>query len=254
MTHVVSVNYSRMVVYLPHRLAGSIPLSPSSSIGSLISRMDILMPASAAYTASTVSSRRIVKSWSRPTAQDEADDDEVDGEQNRATMATATIARRGLGAFSDITSKSWTITPLGFSRLGSTPSTSSAEPLDRASPVLPARVAWDLQRREYGGPGEADSNAREPRAGVLDRFGEDHRAAFGSRRRDSPSASSLHASSCLPWAWATARSATTIRRDQQSALFGVRGKGSTSRMFAMPVAYCTVRSKPRPKPAWGTVP
>ena len=243
MTHVVSVNYSRMVVYLPPRLAGSIPLSPSSSIGSLISRMDILMPASAAYTASTVSSRRIVKSWSRPTAQDEADDDEVDGEQNRATMATATIARRGLGAFSDITPKSWTITPLGFSRLGSTPSTSSAEPLDRASPVLPARVAWDLQRREHGGPGASGRTG-----------GEGHRAAFGSRRRDSPSASSLHASSCLPWAWATARSATTIRRDQKSALLGVRGKGITSRMFAMPVAYCTVRSKPRPKPAWGTVP
>lgn len=41
---------------------------------------------------------------------------------------------------------------------------------------------------------------------------------------------------------------------QNSALRGVRGKGITSRMFFMPVAYMMARSKPRPKPACGTVP
>lgn len=41
---------------------------------------------------------------------------------------------------------------------------------------------------------------------------------------------------------------------QQGALPGVRGKGITSRMFCMPVTNCTSRSKPRPKPACGTLP
>jgi len=41
---------------------------------------------------------------------------------------------------------------------------------------------------------------------------------------------------------------------QKSALPGVRGKGITSRMLAMPVMNWMVRSRPRPKPAWGTVP
>ena len=36
----------------------------------------------------------------------------------------------------------------------------------------------------------------------------------------------------------------------RSQLPTVRGKGSTSRMFEMPVRYMTQRSKPRPKPAW----
>ena len=42
--------------------------------------------------------------------------------------------------------------------------------------------------------------------------------------------------------------------NQYSALPVVRGKGSTSRMFCMPVRYITSRSKPRPKPACGVVP
>ena len=41
---------------------------------------------------------------------------------------------------------------------------------------------------------------------------------------------------------------------QNSAFFGVRGNGMTSRMLAMPVMSCTRRSRPRPKPEWGTVP
>ena len=41
---------------------------------------------------------------------------------------------------------------------------------------------------------------------------------------------------------------------QKSALPGVRGYGSTSRMLAIPVAYMIIRSKPRPNPACGTVP
>ena len=32
------------------------------------------------------------------------------------------------------------------------------------------------------------------------------------------------------------------------------GKGITSRMLAMPVMNWSTRSRPRPKPAWGTVP
>jgi hypothetical protein len=43
-------------------------------------------------------------------------------------------------------------------------------------------------------------------------------------------------------------------RPQNGALFGTRGKGITSRMFSMPVTYSTSRSRPRPKPACGTVP
>ena len=39
-----------------------------------------------------------------------------------------------------------------------------------------------------------------------------------------------------------------------SQLLTVLGKGSTSRMFEMPVRYMTQRSKPRPKPAWRAVP
>ena len=46
-----------------------------------------------------------------------------------------------------------------------------------------------------------------------------------------------------------------VRPDNQnSALPGVRAKGITSRMFATPVTNMSMRSKPRPKPAWGTVP
>jgi len=41
---------------------------------------------------------------------------------------------------------------------------------------------------------------------------------------------------------------------QNSASRGARGKGITSRMFAMPVTYMSRRSKPKPKPACGTVP
>src|SRR5436309_724771 len=41
---------------------------------------------------------------------------------------------------------------------------------------------------------------------------------------------------------------------QNSALPGTRGKGITSRMLPIPVTNCTVRSRPRPKPACGTVP
>ena len=43
-------------------------------------------------------------------------------------------------------------------------------------------------------------------------------------------------------------------RPQKSALPGVRGKGMTSRMLAMPVMNWIVRSRPSPKPACGTVP
>jgi hypothetical protein len=46
-----------------------------------------------------------------------------------------------------------------------------------------------------------------------------------------------------------------VRPDNQnSALPGVRAKGMTSRMFATPVTNMSMRSKPRPKPACGTVP
>ena len=44
------------------------------------------------------------------------------------------------------------------------------------------------------------------------------------------------------------------RIGQNSALPVVRGKGSTSRMLAMPVRYMIMRSKPMPKPACGVVP
>src|SRR5690606_13153491 len=50
-----------------------------------------------------------------------------------------------------------------------------------------------------------------------------------------------------------------LRRDdgggpQNSAFPGVRGKGMTSRMLAIPVTYWIALSKPRPNPACGTVP
>lgn len=41
---------------------------------------------------------------------------------------------------------------------------------------------------------------------------------------------------------------------QNSACFGARGNGITSRMFCIPVRNIMARSKPRPNPAWGTVP
>jgi hypothetical protein len=41
---------------------------------------------------------------------------------------------------------------------------------------------------------------------------------------------------------------------QNLQLLGYLGKGITSLMFSMPVANCTRRSKPRPKPACGTEP
>ena len=41
---------------------------------------------------------------------------------------------------------------------------------------------------------------------------------------------------------------------QNSALPGVRANGITSRMFVTPVINMSIRSKPRPKPEWGTVP
>ena len=43
-------------------------------------------------------------------------------------------------------------------------------------------------------------------------------------------------------------------RDQKSALPTVRGCSSTSRMLLTPVRYMTMRSKPRPKPAWRQLP
>ena len=42
----------------------------------------------------------------------------------------------------------------------------------------------------------------------------------------------------------------SVRFSQKSALPTVRGCSSTSRMLLMPVRYMTIRSKPRPKPAW----
>src|SRR6478736_10153229 len=41
---------------------------------------------------------------------------------------------------------------------------------------------------------------------------------------------------------------------QNSAFFGVRGNGITSRMFVMPVTNCTILSNPNPNPACGTDP
>ena len=41
---------------------------------------------------------------------------------------------------------------------------------------------------------------------------------------------------------------------QNSAFFGVRGNGMTSRMFCMPVTKRIRRSKPSPKPACGQLP
>jgi hypothetical protein len=43
-------------------------------------------------------------------------------------------------------------------------------------------------------------------------------------------------------------------RFQNSQWPGVRAKGMTSRMLPMPVTNISRRSKPRPNPAWGTVP
>ena len=43
-------------------------------------------------------------------------------------------------------------------------------------------------------------------------------------------------------------------RNQKSALPTVRGCSSTSRMLLTPVRYMTMRSKPRPKPAWRQLP
>ena len=40
------------------------------------------------------------------------------------------------------------------------------------------------------------------------------------------------------------------KENQNSAVPTVRGWGSTSRMLLTPVRYMTIRSKPRPKPAW----
>ena len=54
---------------------------------------------------------------------------------------------------------------------------------------------------------------------------------------------------CLPTVAANPR-----LRIQNSALPGVRAKGMTSRMFETPVTNMSIRSKPRPKPACGTVP
>ena len=42
--------------------------------------------------------------------------------------------------------------------------------------------------------------------------------------------------------------------NQKSALPTVRGCSSTSRMLLTPVRYMTMRSKPRPKPAWRQLP
>ena len=41
---------------------------------------------------------------------------------------------------------------------------------------------------------------------------------------------------------------------QWRAFPGVRGKGITSLTLESPVTYAMVRSKPRPKPAWGALP
>ena len=43
-------------------------------------------------------------------------------------------------------------------------------------------------------------------------------------------------------------------QNQKSALPTVRGCSSTSRMLLTPVRYMTMRSKPRPKPAWRQLP
>ena len=48
--------------------------------------------------------------------------------------------------------------------------------------------------------------------------------------------------------------ATRSRDNQNSALPGVRANGMTSRIFATPVTNMSMRSKPSPKPACGTVP
>jgi len=54
----------------------------------------------------------------------------------------------------------------------------------------------------------------------------------------------------LPWKCWRRREANQVDQvDQKSALPGVRGKGITSRMLAMPVMNWTARSRPRPKPA-----
>ncbi len=62
-----------------------------------------------------------------------------------------------------------------------------------------------------------------------------------------PSASSAAATGSGP-------SPPSRSRYQKSALPVVRGKGSTSRMLAMPVRYMIMRSKPMPKPACSAVP
>ena len=45
-----------------------------------------------------------------------------------------------------------------------------------------------------------------------------------------------------------------FRYNQKFAFRGVRGNEITSRMFVMPVINSINRSKPNPKPEWGTVP
>ena len=47
---------------------------------------------------------------------------------------------------------------------------------------------------------------------------------------------------------------TALSRHQNSACPGARGNGIASRILLSPQMYTTSRSKPRPKPACGTVP
>lgn len=57
-----------------------------------------------------------------------------------------------------------------------------------------------------------------------------------------------------PGAPTTAQPETAPGGGQNAACPGARGKGTTSRMFCIPVQNMTARSKPIPKPAWGTAP
>ena len=52
----------------------------------------------------------------------------------------------------------------------------------------------------------------------------------------------------------TAYAVRLLGVNYSSQLLTVLGKGMASRMLPMPVMYMTIRSKPRPKPAWRAEP
>ena len=69
-----------------------------------------------------------------------------------------------------------------------------------------------------------------------------------------PQSAYISAAASRPPHYGALVAAATLFFCQKSALPVVLGKGSTSRMLAMPVRYMIMRSKPMPKPACFAVP